>query len=179
MSRKFVCLFDEDQRYFPACQFFDEATCKDHFAAGLNGLNGEAIAHLLDGLIGGELSGLAEDDRLKPLWEKAGYKVEHLTLSATTIVATGRGFGIAHKSGLPRSQSKVLGEVPMQLKALIWDSIGNGTRYLTVKELTARSEVKQPPAKMVESNKPAKSRATKIKAAKVKPGPAEIRAEAA
>ena len=67
----------------------------------------------------------------------------------------------------------------MQLKALIWDVIGNGTRHLNEKELAARSEVKQSPAKIVESNKPAKSKATKTKAAKVKPGPSEVRAEAA
>lgn len=179
MSRKFAFLFDEGQRYFPACQFVDETTCRDHFAAGLNGTNGEVIAHMLDSLIEGKLSGLTEDDRIKALWEKAGYKTDHLTPGAMAIVATGRSFNIAHKSSLPRSQSKVFGEVPMQLKALIWDCIGNGARHLNEKELAARSEVKQSPAKIVESNKPAKSKATKTKAAKVKPGPSEVRAEAA
>lgn len=179
MSRKFACLFDEGQRYFPACQFIDEDTCKDHFAAGLNGLNGEVIASLLDELIEGKLTSLAEDARIKTLWEKAGYKSEHLSPGAMAIVATGRSFNIAHKSSLPRSQSKVFGEVPMQLKALIWECIGNGARHLNEKELAARSEVKQSPVKIVESNKPAKSKATKTKAAKVKPGPSEVRAEVA
>ena len=67
MSRKFACLFEDGQRYFSACQFIDEDTCKDHFAAGLNGLNGEVITSLLDELIDGKLSGLAEDDRIKAL----------------------------------------------------------------------------------------------------------------
>jgi hypothetical protein len=74
----------------------------------LNGLNGEVIASLLDELIEGKLSGLAEDDRIKALWEKAGYKSEHLTPGAVAIVATGRGYGIAHKSGLPKEPEQSL-----------------------------------------------------------------------
>lgn len=135
MSRKFAFLFEEGQRYHSACQFIDTTTCLDHFAAGLNGGNGDAIASLLDSLIEGKLSGLAEDDRIKALWEKAGYKSEHLTPGAMAIVATGRSFNIAHKSSLPRSHSKVFGEVSMALKALIWDCIGKGARHLNEKEI--------------------------------------------
>lgn len=135
MSRKFAFLFDDGQRYHSVCQLIDETTCRDHFAAGLNGGNGEVIANLLDSLIEGKLVNLTEDDRIKALWEKAGYKVDHLTPGAMAIVATGRSFNIAHKSGLPSSQSKVFGEVPMALKALIWDFIGNGARHLNEKEI--------------------------------------------
>lgn len=179
MSRKFAFLFDDSQRYHSVCQLIDETTCRDHFSAGLNGGNGEVIANLLDSLIEGKLNGLTDDDHIKELWEKAGYKLEHLTPGAIAIVATGRSFNVAQKSGLPRSQSKVFGEVSMILKAAIWERIGSSAKHLNEKELAARSEVKQSPAKIVDSNKPAKSKATKTKAAKVKPGPSEVRAEAA
>lgn len=187
MSRKFAFLFDEGQRYFPACQFIDQDTCLDHFAAGLNGANGEVIANLLDELIEGKLSSLAEDDRIKTLWEKAGYKADHLTLGAMAIVATGRSFNIAHKSGLPRSQSKVFGEVPMALKALIWDCIGNGARHLNEKEIegmkrsvnTDSSEIKP---EMVENthtvsadSQPAKSKKSRTRKANKQGNPSELK----
>lgn len=141
MSRKFAFLFDDGQRYHSVCQIIDETTCRDHFSAGLNGGNGEVIANLLDSLIEGKLNGLADDNYIKELWEKAGYKTDRLTPGAIAIVATGRSFNVAKKSGLPRSQSKVFGEVSMILKAAIWERIGSGGKHLNGREIKKSSSV--------------------------------------
>ena len=110
-----------------------------------------------------------------------GYKLEHLTPGAIAIVATGRSFNVAKTSGLPRSQSKVFGEVSMILKAAIWERIGSGAKHLNGREMVAQSvakEPKQPLTKTAQGIKSAKKGANK--AAKVKlDEAAEIRTKTA
>ena len=78
INRKFAFMFDEGNAFYSASQFIDEATLKNHFAAGLNGINGDAITMLLEALINGQLNALTEDDGMKALWKAANWKDEVL-----------------------------------------------------------------------------------------------------
>lgn len=78
INRKFAFLFDQGNAFSSASQFIDEATLRNHFAAGLNGINGEAIKMLLEALINGQLNALTEDDGMKALWKAANWKDEVL-----------------------------------------------------------------------------------------------------
>jgi len=142
-------MFDEGNAFYSASQFIDEGTLRNHFAAGLNGINGEAITMLLDALINGQLNQLTQDNTMKELWKAANWKDEHLVPSAIAIVATGRGYGFAKQSKLPISQGKVGAETAMAVKTYIWNTIGNGKRHLNEVEITAIK------AANVEANKPA------------------------
>jgi hypothetical protein len=130
-------MFDQGNAFYSASQFIDEATLRNHFAAGLNGINGGVITTLLDALINGQLNQLTQDNTMKELWKAANWKDEHLIPGAIAIVATGRGYGIAKQSKLPISQGKVCADAAMAVKAYIWNTIGNGKRHLNEVEITA------------------------------------------
>ena len=136
-NRKFAFMFEDGNPFAAAATQIDVATLRDHFAAGLRGINSEAISTLLNALVAGALEPLTQDDNMKALWVTAGFKPEHLVSGAVAIVATGRGFGFAKTSKLPISQGKVGSDAALAVKAAIWTAIGNGKRHYNEKEVVA------------------------------------------
>lgn len=171
-NRKLAFMFEDGNPFAAATTQIDVATLRDHFAAGLNGVNGAAITALLDALIKGELEPLTQDDNMKALWVAAGFKPEHLKPGTLAICATGRNFGFA-KSKLPISQGKVVAETAMLIKQMVWDFLKTDTRHLNEREIAAAkvamvaATVAKEPAKPAKPAKAAKSARKPAKAVAV------------
>ncbi len=133
MTRKLAFLFDEGQKYHAVTQLIDEGCCRDHFAAGLNGVNGEAIAALLDKLVEGGLDNIKEDEALKKLWEAAQFKVDDLSPGAIACVMSGRRFTVDKRSGLPKATSKTVltNKSMLDLKQALWRKVFDEHIYMS------------------------------------------------